>query len=170
MRNQSFQLGPLIDSFLADKKCAKLLQRHYQLGRSLTWFCRVFALVIGGLSVEDMADCIGVQGSSSTDSSGEHGPSYVKQNPFNFTALKAAIDHLSIDPLRMMVQDMSMPELFMLMAARRRSQLAADKETGKYASSLVCCNCVPNVNIGDFLISNIKLAQVSVELLYFDCC
>jgi hypothetical protein len=144
VHNQSFDLAPAVSAFLCDPNCVRELRRYWHLGRDVEWFQRVFALMVGSIDAAAIRDCCippaaaassnggggGAGGSgggtSSEARSSKQQQQKQQQGPFTAEALRSAIARLSVDPLRMMVQDMSMPELVMLIAARHCTQATVD--------------------------------------------
>ena len=127
VRNQSFSLAPAVAAFLSDRRCRAVLRRHHRLGRSVVWFQRVFALMIAGVEAADIQHCVlptGATAAANTtaNTNRARGGGGGGSGPFSVEALERAVARLNIDPLKMMVQDMSTPELVMLIAARHATQ------------------------------------------------
>lgn len=120
-RKESFSLAQQVDAFVSDTDCKRILRRQYLCGRSLVWFQRVFALMISSIRSEDVAS---FSVASSPDLNTSSPPRI-----FDRTRLERAVDRLSIDPLRMMIGDMSAPELLMLIAVRHCNQAAISSGT-----------------------------------------
>lgn len=126
VHNQSFQLAPLIATFLETTCCKRLLRRHYEYGRDLNWFLRIFAQLIGGISSLDICGCILKQMSAGNRNDACDGEDYNDskfQSPFTIERLQRIIKRHSMDPLDLMIKDMSSPEIIILIASLRCSQI-----------------------------------------------
>jgi hypothetical protein len=142
VRNQSFDFAPVVAAFLADPDCKRILRHHHMIGRSLQWFQKVFALMVGRLTASELRACIVVDsgggggggggglapaGSSGSSDDSARGSACgtttkKKQGPLNAAALQAAVKMMSQDPLLLLLDDLSTPELAMLIAAQHVSQ------------------------------------------------
>lgn len=142
--NQSFSFRPVVKAFLEDRACRRVLRRQYELGRGIVWFQKVFALMLSDLEAADIFDIVS---SSSSVPLEAHHPALASStaskgkgtSPLSVESLNHAIGLLTVDPLRMMVQDMSTPELLMLIAARHCTQ--AKQRSGMLALP-GCVACV----------------------------
>ena len=156
VRNQSFSFRPVVKAFLEDRACRRVLRRQYELGHGIVWFQKVFALMLSDLRAADIFDIVSL---SRTDSVSLKYPALGSSSaskgkctsPLSVESLNHAISLLTVDPLRMMVQDMSTPELLMLIAARHCTQ-------AKQRSGLLA------------LPSTVVLSIAAINVLCFDCC